>query len=143
MHEANTIHWLVDHWPFTVSVITFMTATGAALYIALKIKLPEYKERIQALEVKMANVPNVKDLAQAIARIEGNCTMYRDDYQNAICRKLEQLRLDLRVNHEEYESVQKTTQEQAVIVARIDERVKLLLGTVNNNMKALNGNDKQ
>ncbi len=145
-HSESTMHWLIDHWPFTISIIAFMSATATALYVALKIKLPEYKDRIRALEVTMANVPKVEEMTQAIARIEGNCTMYRDDCQNAICTKLEQLRADLRVNHKEYEAVQKTNQEQAVIVARIDERVKLLLGTVdsvNNNMKSLNGNGKQ
>lgn len=138
--QPTTIHWVIDHWPFALSLLTAISATGVALYVALKVKLPDFASRIDQLEATMSDAIKTAQLHTAIAKMEGNCALYREDCQNAICSKLETLRADLRVMHKEYEAARSDVQKQAVIMARVDERVKLLLGQLNGSVASVLGN---
>lgn len=157
----ESLEYILKLWPLAVAIFAFIGTVGFATYAAVKVKLPDLTGRMSGVENSLQEKADMADLirlenhtSKEIERLEGEtreglrtfieqCRTNRESCHSSVCREIGQLSNSMNAQFDKftkelggvYGSVNRTRellQNQAVQLARIDERVRVLLGAKDN-----------
>lgn len=140
------IESVLHYWPAILSVLALALGATAAIYLAVRVKIPDLTEKVSNLEEDTKALATKDFVQQEVRRVDEDiksfieqCRNNREACHSNICREISQLSDNVKSQLEKFsfdlnkavdnvDATRVLVQGQALQVARIDERVRVLLG---------------
>jgi len=122
-HMAVTGVQILGWWPIAVACVSGITAA----LVAIRYKIPELARKVEAMETKN---PTKSELEMVVDSLHTVCKFNQATCQKSNAAQIAQVRSEL---HQKLSDLYDLVNKQAVLMARVDERVAVIFNFSGNN----------